>query len=52
VKAQDYLSEPQLRGRIRRGLLKVERLHALTRDVYYGPRGRINTRELHEQMNS
>ena len=33
-----YLSEPQLRSRIRRGLLKVEQLHALARDVYYGRR--------------
>ena len=47
-----YMSEPQLRTRIRRGLLKVEQLHALARDVYYGRRGRINARELHEQMNS
>jgi len=47
-----YLSEPQLRARIRRGLLKVEQLHALARDVYYGRRGQINARELHEQMNS
>jgi TnpA family transposase len=47
-----YLSEPQLRRRIRRGLLKVDPLHALARDVYYGRRGRINARELHEQMNS
>ena len=46
------LSEPQLRDRTRRGLLKVEQLHALARDVYYGRRGRINARELHEQMNS
>jgi TnpA family transposase len=46
------LSEPPLRSRIRRGLLKVEQLHALARDVYYGRRGRINARELHEQMNS
>ena len=49
---RSYLSEPQLRSRIRRGLLKVEQLHALARDVYYGRRGRINARELHEQMNS
>ena len=42
----------ELRTRIRRGLLKVEQLHALARDVYYGRRGRINARELHEQMNS
>jgi len=46
-----YLSEPPLRSRIRKGLLKVEQLHALARDVYYGRRGRINARELHEQMN-
>jgi TnpA family transposase len=47
-----YLSEPQLRSRIRRGLLKVDQLHALARDVYYDRPGRINARELHEQMNS
>jgi TnpA family transposase len=47
-----YLSEPQLRSRIRKGLLKVEQLHALARNVYYGRRGRISVRELHEQMNS
>ena len=48
----EYMSQPQLRSRIRRGILKVEQLHALARDVYYGRRGRINARELHEQMNS
>ena len=47
-----YLSEPELRRRIRRGLLKVEQLHALARDVFYGRRGRINARELWEQMNT
>src|SRR6516162_5917895 len=47
-----YLSEPELRSRIRRGLLKVEQLHALARDVFYGRRGRINARELWEQMNT
>ena len=47
-----YMSEPQLRARIRRGLLKVEQLHALARDVFYGRRGRINARELQDQMNS
>ena len=47
-----YLSEPELRGRIRRGLLKVEQLHALARDVFYGRRGRIYARELWEQMNT
>jgi Tn3 transposase DDE domain len=33
-------------------LLKVEQLHALARDVLYGRRGRINARELWEQMNT
>jgi len=48
----DYMSKPELRTRIRRGLLKVEQMHALARDVFYGRRGRINARELWEQMNS
>ena len=47
-----YLSQPQLRSRIRRGLLKVEELHALARDVFYGKRGRVNAREIQEQLNS
>ncbi len=41
-----YLSEPQMRSRIRLGLSKVEQLHALARDVYYGRWGRISAREL------
>ncbi|MDG3002419.1 Tn3 family transposase [Paludisphaera mucosa] len=52
VTGYGYLSEPPLRSRIRKGLLKVEQLHALARDVNYGRRGRINARELHDQMNS
>ena len=47
-----YMSEPELRTRIRGGLLKVEQMHALARDVFYGNRGRINARDLWEQMNS
>ena len=47
-----YMSEHDLRSRIRRGLLKVEQLHSLARDVFYGRRSRINARELWEQMNS
>ena len=27
-----YMSEPQLRAKVRRGLLKVEQLHAMARD--------------------
>ncbi len=45
-----YMSEPQLRARVRRGLLKVEQLHALARAVYYGQRGRISAREVYDQM--
>ncbi len=40
------MSEPDLRSRVRRGLLKVEQLHALSRDVFYGRRGKSNAREL------
>ena len=50
-----YRSEPQLRARVRRGLLKllkVEQLHALARAVYYGQRGRISAREVYDQMKS
>lgn len=48
----DYMSEPEPRTRIRRGLLKVEEFHALARDVFYGNRGRINAREFWGAMNS
>ncbi len=47
-----YMSEPQLRSRVRRGLLKVEELYALARAVYYGQRGRINARDVYDQMKS
>jgi hypothetical protein len=50
VHPSQYLSEPELRRRIRRGLLKVKQLHALARDVFYG-RGRINACELWEPLN-
>ena len=30
----------------------LEQMHALARDVFYGNRGRINARELWEQMTS
>lgn len=48
----DYMSTPDLRTRVRRGLLKVEQLHALARTVFYGKGGRIGAREVREQMNS
>ena len=47
-----YMSEPQLRAKVRRGLLKVEQLHALARAVYYGQRGRISAREVYDQVSA
>ena len=47
-----YMSDKSLRQRTRRGLLKTEQLHALARDLNYGKRGRISSRDLHEQRNS
>ena len=47
-----YMSEPQLRAKVRRGLLKVEQLQALARAVYYGHRGRISAREVYDQVNA
>ena len=38
------------RAKVRRGLLKVEQLHALARAVYYGQRGRISAREVYDQV--
>lgn len=45
-----YMSQPLLRRRIRRGMLKTEQLHALARDVAYGKRGRMTERDFHEMM--
>ncbi len=36
----------------RKGLLKGEQLHALARDLNYGKRGRLNSRDLQGQRNS
>ena len=47
-----YMSDPLLRQRNRRGLLKGEQIHALARDVGFGKRGRITARDLQEQKNS
>ena len=62
-----YTSEPQLRAKVRRALLKVEQLHALVRAVHYGQRGtsarladraapapleRRSRREVHERHES
>lgn len=47
-----YMSDKSLRQRTRRGLLKTEQLHALARDLNYGKRGRISSRDFQEQRNS
>lgn len=47
-----YMSDKALRQRTRRGLLKGEQLHALSRDLSYGKRGSISKRDVQEQRNS
>src|SRR5262245_669590 len=46
----DYLSDPALRRRVRRGLLKGEQLHALARQVHYGRHGQTDGRDFQQQM--
>jgi len=41
-----------MRRRNRRGLLKGEQIHALARDLNYGHRGRLNTRDWLQQKHS
>lgn len=47
-----FMSDPALRQRNRRGLLKGEQIHALARDIKMGKRGRINQRDWLEQRHS
>lgn len=47
-----YMSDKSLRQRTRRGLLKGEQIHALSRDLNYGKRGRLSAHNLQEQKNS
>jgi hypothetical protein len=46
----DYLTDPALRRRVRRGLLQGEQLHALARHVHYGKRGHADGRDFQQQM--
>lgn len=39
-----------MRRQVRRGLLKVDQLHTLARDVAYGKRGRISKRDFLQLM--
>jgi TnpA family transposase len=48
----EYLTDPRLRRRVRRGLLKGEQLHALARHVHYGKRGHIDARDFQQQMST
>lgn len=48
----EYMSDQELRRRMRRGLLKGEQIHALARDLNYGKRGRITKRDWLEQRTS
>ncbi len=47
-----YMSDKNLRQKVRQELLKGEKIHSLARDLNYGKRGRISSRDLHEQRNS
>ncbi len=46
-----WMSDPARRKRARRGLLKVEQIHQLARDITYGNHGRLKGRSL-EEVNS
>ena len=45
-----YMSQLPLRRKIQRGLLKVDRLHRLAREVAYAKRGQFNKRDFVELM--
>ncbi len=46
------MSDPIMRRRIRRGLLKSEEIHALARQVTYGKQGALMPRDLQAQRNT
>ena len=46
------MSDPAMRQRVRRGLLKGEEVHALARQVAYGKQGTLTARELEGQRNT
>ncbi len=47
-----YMSDPVMRGRVRRGLLKGEEIHALARKVAYGKQGQLTALDLLAQKNT
>jgi len=46
-----WMTDPQKRKRTRKGLLKVEQIHQLIRDITYGNRGRLKGKSM-EDINS
>jgi len=46
-----WMSDPFKRKRTRKGLLKVEQIHQLARDITYGNRGRLKGKSM-EDINS
>ncbi len=47
-----WMADPRKRGRTRKGLLKVEQIHQLARDITYGNRGRLKGKTLEEITSS
>jgi TnpA family transposase len=47
-----FMSDPLVRHRVRRGLLKGEEMHALARQVAYGKQGQITSRDWEAQKNT
>lgn len=48
----NYMSDPLLRKNRRKGLLKGEQLHQLARNLAYGKRGKVSSRDFYEQKNT
>lgn len=47
-----WMADPRKRRRTRKGLLKVEQIHQLARDITYGNRGRLKGKTLEEITSS
>ena len=47
-----WMADPHKRKRTRKGLLKVEQIHQLARDITYGNRGRLKGKSLEDINNS
>lgn len=48
----DHVGHAELRRRVRRGLLKSEKLHALARAAFYGKRGRADAQDFRRQAST